>query len=137
MQAPRRCRLTRIAHHWQDNARAWLMPGRPDRALAALNKARAAAPQLHPSVRETLFGIAMAQRRQTDSLLGFASWLRSTLQPTKDTVAVQNRAIMHGSRPYLSPQRGKSFDAFHDSERAAEPSWIHNLDRAELSGTVE
>ncbi|MFE9327058.1 helix-turn-helix domain-containing protein [Nocardia sp. NPDC052278] len=73
---------TRIAHHWQDNARAWLMSGKPDRALAALNKARAAAPQqtrLHPSVRETLSGIAMAQRRQTDSLLGFASWLGSTL----------------------------------------------------------
>ncbi|WP_435592666.1 helix-turn-helix domain-containing protein [Nocardia sp. bgisy118] len=73
---------TRIAHHWHDNARAWLMSGKPDRALAALNKARAAAPQqtrLHPSVRETLFGIAAAQRRQTDGLVGFASWLGASL----------------------------------------------------------
>lgn len=69
---------TRIGHHWQDNARAWLLSGKPDRALAALNKARSAAPQqtrLHPSVRETVHGIAAAQRRQTDGLLGFASWL--------------------------------------------------------------
>ncbi|MEV5838994.1 helix-turn-helix transcriptional regulator [Nocardia sp. NPDC052112] len=73
---------TRVAHHWQDNARAWLMSGKPDRALAALNKARAAAPQqtrLHPSVRETVYGIASAQRRQSDGLLGFASWLGATL----------------------------------------------------------
>ncbi|NEW37462.1 helix-turn-helix transcriptional regulator [Nocardia cyriacigeorgica] len=73
---------TRVAHHWHDNARAWLMSGKPDRALAALNKARAAAPQqtrLHPSVRETVYGIASAQRRQSDSLLGFAHWLGATL----------------------------------------------------------
>ncbi|MGV9415380.1 helix-turn-helix transcriptional regulator [Nocardia sp. NPDC003693] len=73
---------TRIGHHWQDNARAWLLSGKPDRALAALNKARAAAPQqtrLHPSVRETVHGIASAQRRQNESLLGFASWLGATL----------------------------------------------------------
>ncbi|MBF6213831.1 helix-turn-helix transcriptional regulator [Nocardia puris] len=73
---------TRIAHHWQDNARAWLMSGKPDRALAALNKARAAAPQqtrLHPSVRETVYGIAAAQRRQSEGLLGFAHWLGASL----------------------------------------------------------
>ncbi|MFD7844189.1 helix-turn-helix domain-containing protein [Nocardia sp. NPDC059764] len=73
---------TRIGHHWHDNARAWLLSGKPDRALAALNKARAAAPQqtrLHPSVRETLHGIAAAQRRQSDNLLGFAHWLGATL----------------------------------------------------------
>ncbi|WP_306363362.1 helix-turn-helix domain-containing protein [Nocardia sp. CC227C] len=73
---------TRIGHHWQDNARAWLLSGKPDKALSALNKARAAAPQqtrLHPSVRETVHGIAAAQRRQSDSLLGFASWLGAAL----------------------------------------------------------
>ncbi|MEC3952523.1 helix-turn-helix transcriptional regulator [Nocardia sp. CDC153] len=72
----------RAGHHWQDNARAWLMSGKPDKALIALNKARAVAPQqtrLHPSVRETLHGIAAAQRRQSDSLLGFASWLGTSL----------------------------------------------------------
>jgi transcriptional regulator with XRE-family HTH domain len=69
---------TRLGHHWQDNARAWLMSGKPDKALIALNRARAAAPQqtrLHPAVRETLHGIAGAQRRQSESLVGFASWL--------------------------------------------------------------
>ncbi|WP_278262723.1 helix-turn-helix transcriptional regulator [Nocardia sp. AG03] len=73
---------TRVAHHWQDNARAWLMSGKPDRALASLNKARAAAPQqtrLHPSVRETVYGIAAAQRRQSEGLLGFAHWLGASL----------------------------------------------------------
>ncbi|GAB0108570.1 hypothetical protein JMUB6875_75950 [Nocardia sp. JMUB6875] len=73
---------TRVGHHWQDNARAWLMSGKPERALAALNKARAAAPQqtrLHPAVRETLYGIAAAERRRTDTLAGFASWLGTPL----------------------------------------------------------
>ncbi|WP_040837388.1 helix-turn-helix domain-containing protein [Nocardia brevicatena] len=73
---------TRVAHHWQDNARAWLMSGKPDKALVALNKARAAAPQqtrLHPSVRETVHGIAAAQRRQSEGLVGFASWLGASL----------------------------------------------------------
>ncbi|MFE3280961.1 helix-turn-helix domain-containing protein [Nocardia sp. NPDC059239] len=72
----------RAGHHWQDNARAWLMSGKPDKALIALNKARAVAPQqtrLHPAVRETLHGIAAAQRRQSDSLLGFAAWLGAPL----------------------------------------------------------
>lgn len=72
----------RAGHHWQDNARAWLMAGKQDRALAALNKARAAAPQqtrLHPAVRETVYGIAAAQRRQSESLLGFAHWLGASL----------------------------------------------------------
>ncbi|WP_280376388.1 helix-turn-helix domain-containing protein [Nocardia wallacei] len=73
---------TRIGHHWQDNARAWLMAGNPDKALVALNKARAVAPQqtrLHPSVRETLHGIAAAQRRRSESLVGFASWVGTSL----------------------------------------------------------
>lgn len=73
---------TRVAHHWQDNARAWLMSGKPDKALSALNKARLAAPQqtrLHPSVRVTVHGIAAAQRRQSEGLVGFASWLGTSL----------------------------------------------------------
>jgi transcriptional regulator with XRE-family HTH domain len=72
----------RAGHHWQDVARAWVLVGQPDKALRALYKARAAAPQqtrLHPSVRETVYGIASAQRRQSDSLLGFAHWLGATL----------------------------------------------------------
>ncbi len=82
LAAPTGAPPTRLGHHWQDNARAWLMSGKPDRALAALNKARAAAPQqtrLHPSVRETVYGIAAAQRRQSEGLLGFAAWIGAGL----------------------------------------------------------
>ncbi|MGV9677766.1 helix-turn-helix domain-containing protein [Nocardia sp. NPDC003482] len=68
----------RAGHHWQDNARAWLMAGKPHEALQALNKARAVAPQqtrLHPSVRETVYGIAAAERYRSDSLGNFTRWL--------------------------------------------------------------
>lgn len=68
----------RAGHHWQDTARAWLLSGRPTEALSALNRARKVAPQqtrLHPSVRETLQGIAEAERRKTDSLASFAGWV--------------------------------------------------------------
>ncbi|MEV4129626.1 helix-turn-helix transcriptional regulator [Nocardia sp. NPDC049707] len=70
--------LPRAGHHWQDVARAWLLIGQPDKALKSLNFARRAAPQqtrLHPSVRETLHGIAAAERRRTDSLSSFAGWV--------------------------------------------------------------
>lgn len=69
---------TRVGHHWQDTARAWLLSGEPTKALRALNRARQAAPEQtrsHPSVRETLRGIAEAERRRTDSLVAFAQWL--------------------------------------------------------------
>ncbi|MGW4369238.1 helix-turn-helix domain-containing protein [Nocardia takedensis] len=70
--------LPRIGHHWQDVARAWLLIGKPDLSLNALDRARRIAPQqtkLHPSVRETVYGIAAAQRRQKDSVSSFAAWL--------------------------------------------------------------
>jgi transcriptional regulator with XRE-family HTH domain len=75
---PKKIAPPRAGHHWQDVSRAWLMIGKTDQALDALNRARRVAPQqtrLHPSVRETVYGIAAAQRRQTNSLTGFASWL--------------------------------------------------------------
>ncbi|WP_245546955.1 helix-turn-helix domain-containing protein [Nocardia brevicatena] len=68
----------RAGHHWQDNARAWLLAGQPDEALKSLQRARRVAPQqtrLHPNVRETLQGIAAAERRRTDSLGSFARWI--------------------------------------------------------------
>ncbi|WP_245721381.1 helix-turn-helix domain-containing protein [Nocardia pseudovaccinii] len=68
----------RAGHHWQDTARAWLLSGQPEKALKTLNHARRIAPQqtrLHPSVRETLHGIAAAERRRTDSLSSFAGWV--------------------------------------------------------------
>ncbi|WP_040802804.1 helix-turn-helix domain-containing protein [Nocardia concava] len=68
----------RAGHHWQDVARAWVLVGQPDKALKALGAARAVAPQqtrLHPSVRETLYAVASTERRRTDSLSNFASWV--------------------------------------------------------------
>ncbi|MFI1235070.1 multiprotein-bridging factor 1 family protein [Nocardia salmonicida] len=75
---PREIAPPRAGHHWQDVARAWMLVGQTDQALKALGAARAAAPQqtrLHPSVRETLHAIAAAERRRTDSLANFASWV--------------------------------------------------------------
>lgn len=72
----------RAGHHWQDVARAWMLVGQTDKALRALGAARAVAPQqtrLHPSVRETLHAIAAAERRRTDSLSNFASWVGVSL----------------------------------------------------------
>lgn len=69
----------RAGHHWQDVARAWLMAGRPDEALKALNKAREIAPQqtrLAPAVHETWHGIAAAQRRKADPTAAFGRWLK-------------------------------------------------------------
>ncbi|WP_280318172.1 helix-turn-helix domain-containing protein [Nocardia wallacei] len=74
---PKKIAPPRAGHHWQDVARAWLLVGQPDKALHSLNLARRIAPQqtrLHPSVRETLHGIASAQRRQSETLVSFASW---------------------------------------------------------------
>jgi hypothetical protein len=68
----------RAGHHWQDTARAWLLAGQPGKSLDSLNRARKVAPQqtrLHPSVRETLRGIAAAERRRTESLSSFAGWV--------------------------------------------------------------
>lgn len=68
----------RAGHHWQDVARAWVLVGQTDKALRALGAARAVAPQqtrLHPSVRETLHAVAAAERRRTDNLADFASWV--------------------------------------------------------------
>lgn len=78
LSLPKTIAPPRAGHHWQDVSRAWLMIGKTDQALDALNRARRIAPQqtrLHPSVRETVYGIAAAQRRQTNSLTGFVSWL--------------------------------------------------------------
>lgn len=68
---------SRIGHHHIDMARAWLLYGDRDRALANLQKARRIAPELtrhHPQVRETLHALVRAERRRSDSLAGFARW---------------------------------------------------------------
>ncbi|MCP3801869.1 helix-turn-helix transcriptional regulator [Allokutzneria sp. A3M-2-11 16] len=78
LKLPKDMAPPRQGHHWQDTARAFLLMGEPRKSLAALNRARKAAPQqtrLHPQVRETLRGIAMAERSQTDSLSNFSAWV--------------------------------------------------------------
>ncbi|OLR94132.1 helix-turn-helix domain-containing protein [Actinokineospora bangkokensis] len=68
----------RAGHHWQDTARGFLLAGDPGRALDALHRARRVAPQqtrLHPGVRETVRGIAVAQRRTSPSTAEFARWV--------------------------------------------------------------
>ncbi|MGH3980761.1 MAG: helix-turn-helix domain-containing protein [Pseudonocardiaceae bacterium] len=67
----------RLGHHHVDLARAWLLHGDRDRALAELYRARELTPQLvryHPQVHETLATLAETDRRRSDSLAGFARW---------------------------------------------------------------
>ncbi|MCC3330732.1 helix-turn-helix domain-containing protein [Nocardia abscessus] len=69
---------TRTGHHYQDVARAWLLAGEPSKSLKALKLARKVAPQQtrrHPSVRETLVGIAAAERWNSESVSAFAQWV--------------------------------------------------------------
>jgi hypothetical protein len=59
-----------------------MLHGDREHALRSLMTARRVSPQqtrYHPTVRETLFAIAAADRRSTDSLSGFARWAGITL----------------------------------------------------------
>ncbi|MBB5159990.1 helix-turn-helix domain-containing protein [Saccharopolyspora phatthalungensis] len=70
-------RPERVGHHHIDQARAWMLHGDRERALAELNLARRFSPhhtRTHPSVRETVRALATADRRATTSLAGFARW---------------------------------------------------------------
>lgn len=78
LRLPKSIAAPRAGHHWQDTARAYLLAGDPGNALKALNRARKVAPQqtrLHPMVRETLRGIAMLERRKSDTVTNFVDWL--------------------------------------------------------------
>jgi transcriptional regulator with XRE-family HTH domain len=78
LRLPKSIAPPRAGHHWQDTARACLLDGDGGKALEALNRARKAAPQqtrLHPMVVETLRGIAMLERRKSDTVANFARWL--------------------------------------------------------------
>jgi hypothetical protein len=70
-------RPERVAHHYIDQARAWMLEGDRDRSLADLGIARRVAPRStrhHPAVRETVLALADHERRATDSLARFARW---------------------------------------------------------------
>ncbi|WP_246868959.1 helix-turn-helix domain-containing protein [Saccharopolyspora sp. ASAGF58] len=78
LQIPADVHSTRVGHHWQDVARAWVLSGEHSKALQALNKARRVAPQqtrYHPQVHETARAIALAERRKSDSIANFTTWL--------------------------------------------------------------
>jgi transcriptional regulator with XRE-family HTH domain len=68
----------RVGHHFIDLARAHLMNGSGTEALGALVAARRVAPQqtrYHPQVRETVHALAAAERRSSETLRGFATWV--------------------------------------------------------------
>ena len=68
----------RASHHYIDLARAHLYAGDRTAALDALLSARKLAPQqtrYHPQVRETVRMLSRLERRRTDSLAAFTSWL--------------------------------------------------------------
>jgi transcriptional regulator with XRE-family HTH domain len=69
---------TRIGHHHIDLARAHQWMNHPDQALTELHKARKIAPQQakrHPSVRETVGALVRADRRGSEPLAEYASWI--------------------------------------------------------------
>lgn len=68
----------RVGHYHLDLARAFLLHGDRERALGELTIARRIAPQqtrYHPQVRETVYALAEADRRSTESLRNFAAWI--------------------------------------------------------------
>lgn len=68
----------RVSHHYIDLARAHLYIGDRNSSLGSLLTARKLAPQqtrYHPQVRETVRMLARLERRRTDSLAAFTSWL--------------------------------------------------------------
>ncbi|MFD4403968.1 helix-turn-helix domain-containing protein [Nocardia sp. NPDC058499] len=76
IQLPSSVAPSRVGHHYIDLSRAWLLHGNKQRALASLEKAQAAAPELtrnHPQVHETVRALARF-RRGTDPLTRFAKW---------------------------------------------------------------
>lgn len=75
-----------LARHHLDLARARALHGDHDQALTALRHARTIAPQLvryHPQARETLLFLAETQRRNPDTVPGFARWAGA--EPSLDT----------------------------------------------------
>lgn len=68
---------TRAAHFWIDKARAETWTARNDEAVASLNAARAASPQLtryHHSVHETVATLLRARQRPSSELRDYALW---------------------------------------------------------------
>ncbi|MEU0813959.1 helix-turn-helix domain-containing protein [Streptomyces mirabilis] len=89
-EVARRIRRTRLpanlapvrAGRWyMDAARGWLDYGNREKAFAALQAARKAAPEQtrnHPQVRETVLTLIRMERYSKESLSGFTQWLGIT-----------------------------------------------------------
>jgi transcriptional regulator with XRE-family HTH domain len=84
VQLAARVRLTpgtppeRAGHHWLDLARAHLLCHQRAAALDALLTARRTAPQqirYHPLARETMYALAYAERRPSQTLRDLATWM--------------------------------------------------------------
>ena len=84
LERARHVRLTaqtppeRAGHHYIDLARAQLMNGDRPGVLDSLLTARRIAPQqtrYHPMARETVYALARAERRSSESLRGLAVWM--------------------------------------------------------------
>ncbi|MEY9946929.1 helix-turn-helix domain-containing protein [Kitasatospora sp. GAS1066B] len=68
---------SRAAHHYSEVARAELLTGKTEDALASMLKARKVAPQqtrYHPTARDTIAGLLSARRTVPDSLANLAHW---------------------------------------------------------------
>ncbi len=68
----------RAGHHYMDLARGHLYNADHPAALAAMLTARKIAPQqirYNPSARETVYALARAERRASDTLRGLATWM--------------------------------------------------------------
>jgi transcriptional regulator with XRE-family HTH domain len=68
----------RAGHHYLDLARGQLLYGDRPAALDALRLARQIAPQqtrYHPMARETVYALARAERRSSNTVRGLAAWM--------------------------------------------------------------
>ncbi|MGH3928577.1 MAG: helix-turn-helix domain-containing protein, partial [Pseudonocardiaceae bacterium] len=68
----------RAGQHWIDLSRGYLLAGDRDASLASLMTARQITPhqtRFHRSVAETVLSLARAERRRSDTLRSFASWM--------------------------------------------------------------
>jgi transcriptional regulator with XRE-family HTH domain len=70
-------RPERVAHHYVDQARAWLLHGDRQQTIDSLNRARRIAPnrvRFHPTFRSTILSLATSDRSATGSLADLARW---------------------------------------------------------------
>ncbi|MGH3916709.1 MAG: helix-turn-helix domain-containing protein [Pseudonocardiaceae bacterium] len=68
----------RAGHHWIDLSRGYLLAGDREASLASLMTARQIIPQrtrFHRTAAETVLSLARAERRRSDMLRSFASWM--------------------------------------------------------------